>query len=128
MRTTKQNDKIVSSSEKYRLKKLENEMKKLKKDLKPYFQSQCEHVFQDIDNGCMESLFCTKCGMQNPDWVEVGSSYYLYDSKLQFSEKVSWVSERPDSFRGMGYVRKEVYEKAVEEWAETKKKEKKKGK
>lgn len=31
-------------------------------------QFHCEHEFSNPDKGCLDSLFCAKCGVLSPDW------------------------------------------------------------
>ena len=33
-------------------------------------QFHCEHEFSSHSKGCLESIFCSKCGALHPDWVQ----------------------------------------------------------
>ena len=43
------------------LKALTDRVKKLE-------QYHCEHEFNNREKGCLESIFCSKCGALHPDW------------------------------------------------------------
>ena len=45
--------------------------------------------------------------------VIVGSNYDFYYPHLEFEEDVEWVAETEDGFRGVGFVSKEAFDKAV---------------
>ena len=49
----------------------EAEIKKLERRLKHLEQFHCDHEFSKPDKGCLESLFCAKCGALHPEWEEV---------------------------------------------------------
>ena len=36
----------------------------------------CEHEFKDTKKGCLESIFCSKCGALHPDWEEWFYPYF----------------------------------------------------
>jgi hypothetical protein len=38
--------------------------------LKRLEQFHCEHEFANKKKGCLESIFCSKCGALHPDWKE----------------------------------------------------------
>ena len=36
--------------------------------IKTLEQYHCEHEFSKREKGCLESIFCSKCGVLHPDW------------------------------------------------------------
>ena len=42
----------------------------LAKRIKHLEQFHCEHEFSDKRKGCLESLFCSKCGALHPEWEQ----------------------------------------------------------
>ena len=53
------------------LEKLEARVKKLE-------QHHCEHEFSNTAKGCLESIFCSKCGALHSDWkAGTPGCYYL---------------------------------------------------
>ena len=41
-------------------------------------QYHCEHEFSKREKGCMESIFCSKCGALHPDWVAGTPGAYYF--------------------------------------------------
>ena len=41
-------------------------------------QFHCEHEFSKRDKGCLESIFCAKCGALHPDWCELSEYSYSH--------------------------------------------------
>ena len=104
--------------------KLTQEVKSLTARLKPYFQSQCTHTFINANKGCMESLYCVHCGIQNPKWVMVGSSYTSHYPHLNFDGKIIWIGRSGIWDVAVGYIEKEIFDKAVKKYDKEKKKKK----
>jgi hypothetical protein len=42
-------------------------------------QYHCEHEFRDEKKGCLESIFCSKCGALHPDWEEWFFPYFCHE-------------------------------------------------
>ena len=45
-------------------------LEKLAARVKKLEQYHCEHEFSNTAKGCLESIFCSKCGALHPDWVQ----------------------------------------------------------
>ena len=41
----------------------------LEERIKRLEQFHCDHEFSKHEKGCLESMFCSKCGALSPDWV-----------------------------------------------------------
>ena len=50
--------------------------KTLETRLKAVEQKVCDHTFCDRLKGCMESIFCSKCGALSPDWQRAPAKRY----------------------------------------------------
>ena len=49
----------------------------LTRRMKRLEQFHCEHEFSDPKKGCLESIFCSKCGALHPDWERCGGGMAL---------------------------------------------------
>ena len=76
-----------------------SDYKALETRLKAVEQKVCDHVFAARLKGCLESIFCSRCGVLSPDWEKAKSKPYD-DEDLK-----DWVE--PEVYAdGTGYVRK----------------------
>lgn len=47
---------------------LQGELGKREERIARLEQFHCEHVFSEVEKGCLESILCAKCGAVNPAW------------------------------------------------------------
>ena len=73
----------------------------LKRRLKAVEQKVCDHTFCDRQKGCMESIFCSKCGALSPEWEKAPPKRWDEDDNVC----ADWVE--PEVYAdGTGYIRK----------------------
>jgi len=51
-------------------------------------QFHCEHEFSKRDKGCLESIFCAKCGALHPDWRKLGKRTYFFSADDEPAERL----------------------------------------
>ena len=64
-------------------------------------QKVCDHAFCDRQKGCMDSIFCSKCGALSPDWEKAPSERYDDNGDV----RDDWIEPKVYA-NGTGYVRK----------------------
>ena len=75
--------------------------KVLEARLKAVEQKVCDHVFAARLKGCLESIFCSRCGVLSPDWEKASSKRYDDNGDV----RDDWIE--PEVYAdGTGYVRK----------------------
>jgi hypothetical protein len=69
--------------------------------LKAVEQKVCDHTFCDRQKGCMESIFCSKCGALDPAWQKAPAKRYDEDGEVRdgYIEPEVYAD-------GTGYIRK----------------------
>ena len=80
-----------------RITRVEYDFKSLQARFKKLEQAICGHSFKHYDKGCLDSIFCSKCGALHSDWEVISrpGHFPTTDRKAAF-----WVD-------GRGYTRKE---------------------
>ena len=67
--------------------------------LKAVEQKVCDHEFCDRQKGCMDSIFCSKCGALSPDWEKAPSERYDDNGDV----RDNWIEPKVYA-NGTGYV------------------------
>ena len=66
----------------------ESRFRALERRIKKLEQFHCEHEFSDTKKGCLESIFCSKCGALHPDWERCGGGM-----ALPYPDDAVWIGD-----------------------------------
>ncbi len=79
----------------------------LEKRLKLVEQAVCEHAFCDAKTGCLDTIFCGKCGALHPDWEQC--SYFAWNDNKGYYMNEDGSKYVPElTIKDQDYRRKEV--------------------